>query len=88
MSAPGTWEAWDWYGICRRLLHGESHYRPWEILRLTEPEILAALDDDLSQRRPPTGGVDLNAPGAAEAYIQRLRAMSPEERLRRAMEDD
>ena len=68
-------------------MHGESHYRPWEILRLTEPEILAALDDDLSERRPPEGSVPLG-PGQEREWIERLRAMTPEERLRRAMEDD
>lgn len=87
MSAP-AWEPWDWYAICRRLMHGESHYRPWEIQRLTESEILAALDDDISKRRPPEGGVPLDGPGAEAAYIQHMRSLPPEERLRRAMEEE
>lgn len=87
MTAPGTWEPWDWYAICRKLTHGELGLRPWEIERLTEPEILLALDDDFSKRRPPTGATPLQSEEEIAAYIQRVRDMTPEQRLQEAMED-
>lgn len=88
MSGPARWEPWDWYGICRKLSHGEGHFRPWEIERLTEPELLLALDDDTSKRRPPTGSTPFNSHEEILAYVEMWRTMTPEERLRRAMEDD
>ena len=84
---PGKWEPWDWYAICRKLVHKENGFKPWEIERLTEPEILLALDDDFSKRRPPTGSTPLNSPEEVLAYIQRRRSMTPAELLAEAMED-
>lgn len=88
MSRPGKWEAWDFYAVCRALMHGDSHYRPWEILRLTEPEMLAALDADLTKRRPPTESTPLGSDEEVRAFLERRRALTPEERLREAMEED
>lgn len=86
MSRPG-WECWDFYAVCRALMHGESHYRPWEILKLTEPEMLAALDSDVAKARPPEGLTPLETPEEMLAYLRRRKAMTAEERLAEAMED-
>jgi hypothetical protein len=69
-------------------MHGESHYRPWEIQRLTDAELLAVLDDDVSERRPPTGSTPLNSHEEVIAHIERLRSMTALERLEAAMEED
>lgn len=68
-------------------MHGDSHYRPWEIQRLTEPEIAAALDADLSKRRSPEGSVPLASAEEVRAHLEAIRSMTPEEKLRQAMED-
>lgn len=86
-APPGKWEPWDCYAVYRRLMHGESHYWPWEIQRLTEPEMLAALDDDLSKRRPPSYGTALMTDADVQAYLERMRSMTPRERLQAAREE-
>lgn len=89
MSKPGKWQAWDFYGLCRRLVHAEnSRMMPWDINRLTEPEMLLMLDADMTKHRPPTGSTPLQSHEEVLAYVEMWRKMTPEERLRRAMEDD
>ena len=87
MSAPGKWQPWDWYGISRKLVH-VAYLKPWEIERLTEPEILLCLDDDFTTRRPPTAGTPLHTHEDVLAYVQTWRNMTPQERLQRALEED
>jgi len=72
----------DWYEIERRLMHGTMRLRPWEIDRLTVPELVLALDSDLETRRAPGGGVALGkVMGDREAYATWWRSMTPLERL-------
>lgn len=72
----------DWVAIYRRLMHGESHYRRWEIDAMTMPELALAMDDDLEKPRGPSyadaSGDDV------EAYIERRRRMTAWERLQEA----
>lgn len=63
-------------------MHGESHYRPWEIDQMTMPEIALALDDNLEKPRGPSYadafGEDV------EAYIERRRRMTNWQKLEAA----
>lgn len=67
-------------------MHGDSHYRPWEILRLTEPEIAAALDSDLTKRRPPEGSVSFVSDAQRVAWMQERIAETPRQMLDRLRE--
>jgi hypothetical protein len=67
-------------------MHGESHYRPWEILEMTEAEIVAALDSDLSKRRPPQGSVTFHSDAERRAWMERRIAETPRELLARLRE--
>ncbi len=53
-------------------MHGDDHYRPWEIRRMTYPEIELALDADLSKKRPPHGSVAVADPAAYAAWWRGL----------------
>lgn len=74
----------DWYGIYRRLMFGKGRYRTWEIERMTEPEIIMALDDDLESVRPPTGMTVHASRTEQQAHHERRRTMTPADRLREA----
>lgn len=61
-------------------MHGRPRLRPWEIERLTVPELALALDQDIDSRRTPSGG----APKSHEevlAYAAWWRGLTPRERI-------
>jgi hypothetical protein len=49
--------------------------------------MLAALDDDMTKRRPPSHGKPLNSEADVKAYIERQRRMTPRERLEEARDE-
>ena len=67
-------------------MHGQMRLRPWEIERLTIPEVALALDEDVSKPRAPGGGMPMSYPDKL-AWIAQLRAMTPRERLEMAREN-
>lgn len=69
----------DWPEITRRLFHGRMRLRPWEIERMTVPELILALDDDLEKSRGPTGSVPLTP-----EYIAWWRSLTVEDRIAQA----
>jgi hypothetical protein len=66
-------------------MHGKMKLRPWEILRMTPPEMILALDDDISKREPPEGAKPF-ALGQEEAIAERYRNMTAIERYREAID--
>ena len=61
-------------------MNGHSHYRPWEILRMTIPEVVLAIDDDVERVRIPGGGVPMDK-GQIREHAMKLRALTPRERM-------
>lgn len=67
----------------RRLVHGERRMSLEAVRACTPAEMAFYLDDDLTKVRPPEGCVQMT-PEEREAYLRRLRSMTPRERLEAA----
>jgi|HubBroStandDraft_5_1064220.scaffolds.fasta_scaffold55141_6 hypothetical protein len=70
--------------IYRILMHGTTRLRPWEIARMTWPEIALACDQDLSKPRPPSGSQVHRESDRARIYAEiqaKFRSMTAAERL-------
>lgn len=66
-------------------MHGRLRLRPWELRRLTLPELARALDEPDGKRKPPSGAKEMSATDVIE-YAARYRAMTPRQRLELAKE--
>lgn len=64
-------------------MHSDSHWRPWEIERMTPVEIMLALDGDTEKHRTPPGGTDIQL-GGTQSYADWWRSLTPAQRLERA----
>lgn len=65
---------------------GKARLKPWEIRRLTLPEMCLLLDDDLEKASPPPGGRRFTSTVERDDWIKELRSMTPLERLQAARE--
>ncbi len=63
-------------------MNGDARLRPWEIRRLTLPEIALLLDEHGDKPTPPANARPVTDHAEHVRRLERLRRMTPMERLK------